>query len=786
MTENIDLALNLDASGYVQGAQQVTGATQQMATGFDGVERKSGTLGRALAVITPGRAMVAAWAAPTAAAAAFEQRLGGMQAVAKVTGQSMAGLQTAMSGLARTFPVGNKGALEVVSTLQSIGYSGKNQIGVINDLGKAYIRLGAATGQNASLIGRQMTSLNRAFGATDSNTRRFEKMSDSLTTVTAKIGGSATDILSFSKNIAPMARSAGIGQTAVMGISAAFSKMGEDGYTASNAMNKMLTDLNRSVRDGSSEMETYASIVGKTREEFEALYKSDPTKALGMLTENLGGGGKGAERNLERIGLDGVRTSRVLQGLSQQGGIRQAAETAVRGYGNGATAEASAKAMDGLTDEFEKLAAASEQVAEALGRPFLGAITKVVGVAGAPVKGAAAALDNSIVQKVLQVAIPALVGYMGLRAMGALGLGSAFGRQAINNGLVRGFGEGLREVGRAQPGYVSQARAAGTMPGGVYGRVVGGAYNVGQGFGTARMHFQALQGQMRYDRALAQGLTPSQAAAAAARNNPSIRQRVVEAARATPRTIAGTAQFAQRTYNRFMQDPARALRNPNFLERPAMSRLRPGRDEFGNATGNVGKLQDELKRINATSQPLGQRLSAMAGAMATASKQAVSSTSLMGNAANAAKNSLANLTVGIRALAATARASGIGQGIAGAAKGLMNPTTIALVGGMAAGNYLKNQGQQNTQQTRDWANASVTGTMDDYRESMGRATDATKTFADQVVAANKAMLESATTEQQGRSLSSSDERYAEDTKDKRVRTYRGGVKEVAAQISTLR
>src|SRR5207244_5167917 len=109
---------------------------------------------------------------------------------------------------------------------------------------------------------------------------RFARMADVLTTVTAKSGAPTMATVNFAQQIAPAAQQAGIGQAGVLGMSAAFAKLGDDGYVATNAVNKMMTDLSRSVHEGTDEMNAYANAVGMTSANFKALFQSNPVAAV--------------------------------------------------------------------------------------------------------------------------------------------------------------------------------------------------------------------------------------------------------------------------------------------------------------------------------------------------------------------------------------------------------------------------------------------------------------------------------------------------------------------------
>ena len=182
-------------------------------------------------------------------------------------------------------------------------------------------------------------------------------------------------ILAFSKNIAPMAQAAGIGATGVLGISSAFARLGEDGIGASTAVNKMLTDMSRSVREGGPQMKTYAEIVGKTTERVRAAVQGQPGRGAdpGHRGDRQGRPGGPTDAGVDRPG--GRPQQRALQTLSASGGLRPAIAQATEAYGSGRHREGgqgSLRRPERLGDRATEIAT---QAGEALGTPMLGPLT---------------------------------------------------------------------------------------------------------------------------------------------------------------------------------------------------------------------------------------------------------------------------------------------------------------------------------------------------------------------------------------------------------------------------
>jgi len=383
MSVPVDFQLNADTAGFTQSMGQAIGVSQnymQVATGVRGATADmSGAFVQATQRLT-GFTKINSIAAD--AAAAQQKALANIEATATVTGKSFANLSSATRSLARDFPIGMQGAVDVMESIQSVGVKSEQQF---KSLGKSFVQLGAATNTNAASIGRDMTLLGKSMG---NGVSQFEALSDSLTTVTKKLGASAPATIAFSKALAPIAATVGIGQTSVMGLSAAMSSLGEDGVRSANVFNKVLLDMNRSIRDGGPELKAYADIMGTTSDKLRDMFKSNPTEVLNQFTESLSKAGQGSQRLLENLGFDSVRDTRSLQALARTpGGVRGAIDTSVGAYGSGSTKEAAGAAMGGVLDQASMLKETMGQTISNIGKPLMGVMglqlkiaTKVAGL----------------------------------------------------------------------------------------------------------------------------------------------------------------------------------------------------------------------------------------------------------------------------------------------------------------------------------------------------------------------------------------------------------------------
>lgn len=492
VSDDIDIGYSLDPSGYLVGINQIDQANQRLSQSMAGVVSSTSMLSRAIGTLAPSRAMASNMLAMADAAAKSEQAMSGLHATAVTTGADFGKLSSSVRSLARDFPIGRAGAQQMVEMFTKLGVASAGSEAKIDQLARTAVKMSGATGESMQALGQGMTDFSRATGNINLDPKRFAALGDSLTTISAQSGASASGILSFGKAIAPMANAAGIGTTGITGIASAFSKLGEDGTAASTTVSKMLSDINRSIREGGPEIKTYAAMVGQTTDQFQALFKMDPGKALSQITESIARSGPTGQRQLEAIGIEGIRGQRALQAVSATGGLQKAQDDAAAAYGSGSTSKAAETAFGGLADAVEEAKESFAQISEALGAPLLGPLTAFT----KSIKAVAGVVGDIAESPVGQVGMSAAAGVGGLASIAGpiiSGVGLyAMARQMATSRPVRSLAAGL---GAGRDNFLTRFGApatamidpeTGRVGEGRIGAVSGGIYQAGRGLGALR------------------------------------------------------------------------------------------------------------------------------------------------------------------------------------------------------------------------------------------------------------------------------------------------------------
>ena len=441
INESVNVAYTADTGQYVASMGEMITATArygQVADGLVGRISKFGTAvtKTALDWTTMGKSMNAA----TQTAAAYQQAFSQLEARTVVAGGNFKDLSKQVRQMAREMPGGLNNAIAQVDALAKMGVTAnKNLV----PLAVTMSRIGAANGEMGPQLTQSFAQLNRTFKSLDVTS--VDRIGASLTQVASQTGASASSIVEFSNAIAPLSNTLGMTKTQVLGFSAAFSRSGQDGYLAANVMNKMLGDMERAAREGTGELTTYATAVGKTTDQFADLVKSNPGEALTQVFDALSKGGSDSIRTLEKMGFEGPRAMKTLTAVAQAGGVREAISSAMAGYGGDSTMKGAEAAFGGLNDELSKVQESMTQMVEASGRPLLGFLTDATKLANSFASAFAGVANSDVVQSLAAVTM------FGGGILGTAG-------KVVGTAATVG---GVKQLGTVLPGMIATPLARG-------------------------------------------------------------------------------------------------------------------------------------------------------------------------------------------------------------------------------------------------------------------------------------------------------------------------------------
>lgn len=422
MDQQYTAQVSADVSGYVSSLQQATAVTREFTSASEGIE---GAIGRtAMASIQRFNSAIGLTSrllkTNVSEAAAYQQTLGGVAAKAVAAGRSVEEVSRATKQLARDFTGAAGAAADVVTAVQSIGYTDTANIQKMSEL---MVQVAAATGEAGGAITQSLQQMSRSMGM-GMDPARLRDMSDALVSLTAEFGGSAQAAAQFGAQIAPFADQVGMSTASVTGLSVAFSRMGEAGRRGSTALSTVLSDIDRAVREGSPAIENYALAMGMTTKQARDMAKAAPEDFFVRFVDSISTGGDQAIRTLESIVGEGVRTQKALRELSRSGDLQEMTRAASAAFGDDSTAKSAQEQLDGISESMTRLSESMRQVVANSGAPLLDFMEKLTSASEKVAGATASATDSNAFQSIM-----AVLGVAGM-ATGGMGKVLSAGWQA--------------------------------------------------------------------------------------------------------------------------------------------------------------------------------------------------------------------------------------------------------------------------------------------------------------------------------------------------------------------
>lgn len=369
-TRQANVVLTADTSNYNQQISQSATETGKLSQAVDGLSKKlndlSKSAGRKLMVLSA--ADTALVVAGTVAYANFEHQMSTLNAQAAVLNKTFGTSRDIMGTYSRTvralrseFPTTTAEAAQLVQVLSK--FTGASD--GVQKLAETFMKAQGATGESASAIASSMLNLQKQMGTSTKETKAYTDQAISLASTT---NTSVTALTDFASSLAPIGKLAGMNQTALMGVSTAFARAGADGNVAATAFSRIMSDVTQATQTGSPALAKYANLIGMTSEQFKEIGASEGTLRI---MDQLSKLGPQAIVQLNRLGLDGMRTARSLTALSNQsGGLRGAISEAKADYGSGATDAGAEAGFGGMSNQLKKFSESLKMIAEQMGSTF--------------------------------------------------------------------------------------------------------------------------------------------------------------------------------------------------------------------------------------------------------------------------------------------------------------------------------------------------------------------------------------------------------------------------------
>lgn len=451
---NPNVVLTADTGQYSQQmltAQQDTDRLTQSVDRLLGtLDRMSKTAGRGLQIISAGT--VATLTAAGTAAGHFDEQMSSLHANAVIADRSLDATNRRVNNLRRDLPLTTETVIELVSALEKAGVQPQDMEKQV----QTYTKLASVTGESVGSLATGMVNLQRQMGTLPVSTERYANV---LAGLSGNMNVSAQAVLDYSNALAPVARTVNMTQQEIMGFSAAFARQGVDGDRAATTMQRMIADISRSARYGTTDLEAYASLVGTTVDNFKEMSAS---QQIVEVFESISRAGPDAIKILDRMGIDGAQAAHAIRSVSQGGGLQAALREAGIAFDGDALDRGAAESMDSVNKSAQQLRNSLSVLASEVGGPLTGALSGMIDLLTKATNAASALLGpiSGVVSAAGMIAAPiAGIAGTGLVNMGGL-MGLAGGAALLRSPLAAGIMSGRRPNdpgGGARSGYMRRS-----------------------------------------------------------------------------------------------------------------------------------------------------------------------------------------------------------------------------------------------------------------------------------------------------------------------------------------
>lgn len=296
-------------------------AVATFASSIDGVSKKARKAASDLAPMSVALAAIGAGAG--AAGIEFESGFAGIAKTVDATEDQLRQLSGEFKQLAKDVPL-------PISELLSLGEAA-GQLGVkvddVTDFAKATAQIGVATNLSAQ---EAAVGLARFGNIVGTSTDKTANLGNVLVDLGNSMATTESEILNFGLRIAGAAEQIGLSEGEILGIGAALSSLGIQAEAGGTSLQTLFLDLAKATAKGGKELDRFASVAGKSSEEFAQAFRDDAAGAIADLVEGLGQMDAASGETvlaLEALGISESRQQRALLSMAASGDkFRQALE----------------------------------------------------------------------------------------------------------------------------------------------------------------------------------------------------------------------------------------------------------------------------------------------------------------------------------------------------------------------------------------------------------------------------------------------------------------------------
>ncbi|MFW6937113.1 phage tail tape measure protein [Streptococcus pyogenes] len=316
--------IKADASGFRAGVQDAKNALNELQkTTGSRLQRIGDTFGGVGKALTAGLTLplTALGGASLKAFSDYDTALIGVRKTTDISGDALNRFSKQIMSLSREMP---NSAVEIANLAEVAG-----QLGIRTDEGGKHLinfsRIAAQMGTATNMSSEQAANaMARLANITQMPQTQFHRLGSTIVALGNKMATTESEISEMALRLAGTGHQVGLTEAQIAGLAAGMSSVGINAEAGGSAFSRVMQKMNTDVLSGGEGLQKFASVAGKTAEEFAQTWRKNPQEAIVDFVKGLGkikeSGGDVTE-TLKDLGINSVREIDTLARLSGAGDL---------------------------------------------------------------------------------------------------------------------------------------------------------------------------------------------------------------------------------------------------------------------------------------------------------------------------------------------------------------------------------------------------------------------------------------------------------------------------------
>ncbi|HER9979274.1 phage tail tape measure protein [Streptococcus pyogenes] len=316
--------LKADASGFRAGIQDAKDALESLqSSSGNKLQKISDSFGGVGKALTAGLTLplTALGGVSLKAFSDYDTALIGVRKTTDISGDALKRFSKQIMRLSREMP---NSAVEIANLAEVAG-----QLGIRTDEGGKHLinfsRIAAQMGTATNMSSEQAANaMARLANITQMPQTQFHRLGSTIVALGNKMATTESEISEMALRLAGTGHQIGLTEAQIAGLAAGMSSVGINAEAGGSAFSRVMQKMNTDVLSGGEGLRRFASVAGKTAEEFAQTWRKKPQEAIVDFVKGLGkikeSGGDVTE-TLKDLGINSVREIDTLARLSGAGDL---------------------------------------------------------------------------------------------------------------------------------------------------------------------------------------------------------------------------------------------------------------------------------------------------------------------------------------------------------------------------------------------------------------------------------------------------------------------------------